>query len=90
MLKTSSRVKALLGDAVEVLLVSLRSNYVNHLVKICFTCLFLVSRALLSENAVIRNFFVLNSRHLSTSNLSFDRFILLPLEVFTGCTFKVL
>ena len=88
MLKTSSRVETLLGNAVKVLLVSLRPDYVNHLVKVVFACLFLVSFALFSKYAVVTNLFVLDARKLA-SKLFILELTLLPLEMIASGAFEV-
>lgn len=88
MLKTGSRVEALLGNAVKVLLVSLRPDNVNHLVKVVFACLFLVSFALFSKYAVVTNLFVLDARKL-TSKLFLLELTLLPLEMIASGAFEV-
>ncbi len=78
----------MLRNAVKVLLISLRPYYVNHLVKICFSCLFLVSCAFLTEYAVVTNLFILNARKL-TSNLLTREVALLPLEMSIRSAFEV-
>ena len=76
----------MLGHSVKVLLVSLRTNYVDYNVVICFASHLLVCFRLLAKDVVIANFFKVYAGHCTGKLFCGLNFALIPLKVITCCT----